>query len=323
MKLYGKKRAVEALSRFKSSGRFPHALLILGEEGSGRRTLAEYAAMLYLCDREGLVPCMSCRQCSRIEGHIHPDVVYTLDNCGGKYTADGLRAFIAECWKQPNDGKLRICIFEKLDEMSPVCQNALLKFIEEPLSFNRYIFTAERKSAILETVLSRLTCVECGKADREEFCAALSEHNITEQRAQELYELYGGNIGAALYASENPEDREIYRKTAAVAEAVAEGREYDCGAELSGVKTRDELFRIIGLLSDIYAGAAAVQAGKPAVGAFAPQIEKIAARLRLVTINLLYSEACRLYGKSEANPNLRLFAAECCCTLFSAREKEF
>ncbi|MGN0577802.1 MAG: hypothetical protein ACI4J4_04190 [Ruminiclostridium sp.] len=323
MKLYGKKRAIEALSRFKSSGRFPHALLILGEEGSGRRTLAEYAAMLYLCDKEGAVPCMSCRECTRIEGRIHPDVVYPLEACGGKYTAEGLRALIAECWKQPNDGKLRICIFEKLDEMSVVCQNALLKFIEEPLSFNRYIFTAERKSAVLETVLSRLTPVECDKADMAEFSAALSEHNIPADRAKELFALYSGNIGAALYASENPDEAQIYRRTAAVAEAVAEGREYDCGAELAAVKTREELFRILGLLSDIYAEAAAVQAEKPAEGAFAPQTEKIAARLRLVTINLLYSETCRLYGKSEANPNLRLFAAECCCTLFSAREKEF
>ncbi|MGN0617551.1 MAG: hypothetical protein ACI4J7_00855 [Ruminiclostridium sp.] len=323
MKLYGKKRAVEALSRFKSSGRFPHALLILGEEGSGRRTLAEYAAMLYLCENDGLTPCMSCRECTRIEGHIHPDVVYPLDCCGGKYTAEGLRALIAECWKQPNDGRLRICIFERLDEMSVVCQNALLKFIEEPLSFNRYIFTAERKSAILETVVSRLTPVECDKADMAEFSAALSEHNIPADRAKELFALYSGNIGAALYACENPDEAEIYRRTAAVAEAVAEGREYDCGAELAAIKTREELFRILGLLSDIYAEAAAVQAGKPAEGAFAPGIEKIAKRLRLVTINLLYSETCRLYGKSEANPNLRLFAAECCCTLFSAREKEF
>ena len=323
MKLYGKKRAAEALSRFKASGRFPHALLILGEEGSGRRTLAEYAAMLYLCEKEGLAPCMGCRECTRIEGHIHPDVVYPLDSCGGKYTAEGLRALIAECWKQPNDGRLRICIFERLDEMSVVCQNALLKFIEEPLSFNRYIFTAERKSAVLETVISRLTPIECGKADLAEFTAALSEYNITADKAKELFAIYSGNIGAALYASENPEEGEIYRKVAAVAGAVAEGREYDCGAELAAIKTREELFRVLGLLSDIYAEAAAVQSGKPAVGAFSAEIEKIAKRLRLVTINLLYSETCRLYGKSEANPNLRLFAAECCCTLFSAREKEF
>ena len=51
-----------------------------------------------------------------------------------------------------NDGDVRVIIFEGLDGLSVQIQNTLLKFIEEPLEFNRYIFTAESRTPILRTV---------------------------------------------------------------------------------------------------------------------------------------------------------------------------
>ena len=58
MKLYGKKDALERLGRFTASGRIPHALLITGADGAGKRTLADYIAMLMLCT-DADAPCMN------------------------------------------------------------------------------------------------------------------------------------------------------------------------------------------------------------------------------------------------------------------------
>ena len=117
MKIYGKKRAVSALTNFHRSGRMPHALLLYGARGIGKHTLADYAAMMYMCEKHGDTPCMTCGECSRTERHIHPDVVYPLRTISdsGKYNVDGLRQFISDCYIRPNDGDIRVCVCETLD----------------------------------------------------------------------------------------------------------------------------------------------------------------------------------------------------------------
>lgn len=322
MRIYGKKNAVEALTRFRTSGRFPHALLFTGAKGIGRGILADYGAMLYLCDKKGAVPCMICNECIRTEKHIHPDVIYPLDTMEkGKYNVKDLRNLITECYRKPNDGEIRVCIFENLDEMSVQCQNALLKFIEEPLPFNRYIFTAEKKSAILETVLSRVTALPCDEADEADFTAALSEKGISPERISELYRLFGGNIGAALDAENNSETIELYKKASDISSAIAEGREYECGVLFSGIKSREDLSLILGILSEIFAGAAASKSGLINKGALSEQSKAVSRKLSLKTVCGLYEECSSLYKKCEFNPNLQLFAARCCSSLFTEREK--
>lgn len=322
MKIYGKKNAIEALTRFKTSGRFPHALLFTGAKGIGRGILADYSAMLYLCEKEGAVPCMNCNECKRTENHIHPDVIYPLDTMEkGKYNVKDLRNLITECYRKPNDGEVRVCIFENLDEMSVQCQNALLKFIEEPLPFNRYIFTAVKKSAILETVLSRVTVVPCDEADETDFTVALTEKGIPAERISELYRLFGGNIGEAIDAENNSETIELYGKASEIASAIAESREYDCGVMFSSIKSREDLSLILGILSEIFAGAAASKSGLSNKGALSEQAKAVSRKLSLKTVCNLYEECSSLYKKCEFNPNLQLFSARCCCSLFSVREK--
>ena len=322
MKIYGKKRALKALTDFGTSGRMPHALLLYGAAGMGKRTLADYAAMMHLCEKHGAVPCMECNECRRVEQHIHPDVIYPLALTGkDKYDVAHLRELITDCYIKPNDGDIRVCIFEKLDEMLPVCQNALLKFIEEPLDFNRYVFTAEKKNPILRTVLSRVTAVEVDGADIGDFTAALREKKIAEDLIPGLFEKFGGNIGAAAAYQQSGEELQYVTAAVNAAEAIAARRETDCLTALLTSKTREDLFETLGILSDIFAGAAAKRGGKPSSGAYSAQSDKLAGKFSMKALSRLYDEAVRLYGMSFTNPNLRLFAGECCGALFDAIEK--
>ncbi|MCR4780704.1 MAG: hypothetical protein K5876_06385 [Ruminiclostridium sp.] len=318
MRIYGKKRALKALTDFSQSGRMPHALLLYGPRGIGKHTLADYAAMMYMCEKHGDSPCMECNECRRTESHIHPDVLYPLRDMSdnGKYNVDGLRQFIADCYIKPNDGDVRVCVFEKLDEMLPQHQNTLLKFIEEPLDFNRYIFIAEKKSPILQTVLSRVTALEVDGAGESEFTAALAEKDIPADRAAELYERFAGNIGAAAAFAENGEELGYVTAALKAADAIASRNETACLTAMLSLKSREELFEALGILSDIFAAAAGKRGGRAVSGAYRTQAEKTARSLPLRMISRLYDESVRLYGKSYANPNLRLFAGECCGAFF-------
>lgn len=321
-RIYGKDRPLGRLLAFTRSGRFPHALLFCGKKGVGRGVLADYAAALLLCERGGEKPCGECTACRKVEAHIHPDVIYPLSESeNGKYTVEQLRGLIADCYKSPNDGAVRVCVFENIDEMSALCQNTLLKFIEEPLPFNRCLFTAEKLGAVLETVRSRVTVLDVDEADREGCLAALSDHGIGRGRAEELYGLFGGNIGKCLDGADDEGKTALMKTASDIAEALYAGKEYDCAVSFSALKTREEIGEVLALLSDVFASASVRLSGGTIRGALSAQAEKLAGRLRRSTASELYGAASELLSALDRNPNVPLFAAHCCERLFDTLEK--
>ena len=99
-----------------------------------------------------------------------------------------------------------------------------------------------------------------------------------------------------------------------------DGRELECLQAFMSHKTRDDIFAALGIMTDIFAQAAAMKSGVTPSGAYKKQTERISASHSLAAISRLHDEAVRLYGMSFTNPNVKLFAAECCGSLFNAAE---
>lgn len=72
MEIYGNKEAVNRLTDYRANGRMPHSLLFFGDSGTGKRTLAFYTAMLYLCEKDGEAPCMKCLNCEGRKSEYTP-----------------------------------------------------------------------------------------------------------------------------------------------------------------------------------------------------------------------------------------------------------
>ena len=64
----------EALSQAFSAGRFPHALLLQGEPGVGKRTFARLLAQALVCRHKDRAPCGECPSCVRAKAGSHPDI---------------------------------------------------------------------------------------------------------------------------------------------------------------------------------------------------------------------------------------------------------
>lgn len=321
MKIYGKASALEQLRRYAKTGRMPHALLITGEEGVGKRTLADYTAMLMLCERKGETPCMCCNECLRIEQHIHPDVVYPYrDGTEGKYTMTELPSFINSLVKLPNDGDVRVCIFEEADTMNPSCQNALLKLIEEPSDFNRFIFTASDKSRILETIISRVTEIKAEPMNKEECLSALAENKIKPENRENLYNTFGGNLGRCLCANTHKAVLGMFTLAEEVASLVADKNEYDCLVKLSKLKNRDELSSVLKNLSDIFGNATSLCAGGKPYGFSSGISEKLSEKLTAKKLIRLYDITNDFLWGIDFNPNLKLTVASLCGKMFETVE---
>lgn len=321
MELYGKKTASEKLNYFLKSGRIPHAVMITGAEGAGKRTLADYIAMLMLCEKKGMTPCGACNECMRISEHIHPDVIYPLkESDNGKYNIKNLVELTNNCYKLPNDADMRICIFENADTMNISCQNALLKFIEEPLRFNRFIFTVTDKKLILDTIISRVTEIPADLPTPEECSAFLRLQGIEADEAAELSRTFGGNIGRCLKAHSGEGESLLLKLSEEIACAVCEGREYDCMVRFAGIKNREDMVTVLHNLSDIF-GNAMASAVKGKTYGFVPSAsEKIANENSIKKINVLYETVGGLIRSLDFNPNVQLIAAVCCAKMFDAAE---
>ena len=204
MRLYGKDRLAELLSDTAAENRIPHAILLTGERGSGRMTVAKYIAKLLLC---GAQPCESCSVCSRINDGTHPDVINVLKEVGGKYAltkqkgVTDFRVFMESVAVKPNDGDIKIYIFEKAEEMSVQVQNTLLKNIEEPQSWVKYIFICENSASLLTTVRSRAAEFRVPDCTPEQCCECLTgEYHVDAKQAEDYSRMMSGNIGKCLEA---------------------------------------------------------------------------------------------------------------------------
>ena len=195
MRIYGNKRALERLSEYRRGDRLPHSLLFFGDEGTGKRTLADYTAMLYLC-KSGNSPCGQCPDCTRAEQHIHPDVIYV--DCGAVSVTE-LREVLKGSYSLPVEGDLRVYIMTGFQLFSRECQNALLTYLEEPSSHTRFILTASSRSSILPTILSRTAVIQTEPLSLRECEEALRERGYGAE-AEKLSAAWGGNLGMALKA---------------------------------------------------------------------------------------------------------------------------
>ena len=184
----------------------PHALLITGISGTGKRSLANLIARVLLCEGSEK-PCGHCKSCVQMEKLEHPD--YTVLRPGepiaqgvdkGKkiIPVDDIREVARIVRSNPFESAHRVIVIEQAEAMNANAQNALLKTLEEPPEYAHFLLTTEFAGALLPTVLSR--CQELKLLPwPEAWLAGLLETRGTEHnRAVSAARLSGGSIGKAL-----------------------------------------------------------------------------------------------------------------------------
>lgn len=169
------KRAQETLAAFVNSGRFPHALLLEGPEGSGRRTFAREIAAALFCRGEHK-PCGSCNQCRKVLERNHPDVeYYGGDGSRRSFHIDTIRQLRQNAWLLPGEAPCRVCVLCGAENMTDQAQNALLKILEEPPEHTVFILTAENCAMLLPTILSRVQTIRLEPLTPAEILPVLRE----------------------------------------------------------------------------------------------------------------------------------------------------
>ncbi len=216
--LVGNEAVKRQLSALVDAGHFPHALLLEGEEGSGRRTLAMQLARAATCKGEAERPCGVCAACVKSE---HPDIT-VLGGEGQALTVDTIRQLRQEAYILPNEAPHRVFILAGAQTMTPQAQNALLKILEEPPTHVLFILTCDNRAQLLETIRSRCVALTM-QAVEWEAAAPLLRRRLPEQAEEELqraHSLFGGMIGRVIAGVQEGTFRRVLELTPRLAEAL-------------------------------------------------------------------------------------------------------
>lgn len=225
----GNEKVIDRLSKLMESGRFPHALIIEGEEGIGKKTLAKDIACALVC-RGDDKPCGECVQCKKAIGAIHPDISeYIPAGTANSFHVDTVRNIINDAYVQPNEADYKIYILANAHCMNQNAQNALLKILEEPPKYVVFILTTNSKSALLSTVLSRSVCVSLEGVDIERAANYITSHceNVDYNTAKKTVETFNGNIGKAIDSLQDTKTSELVDVCNKICKALATSNEYE------------------------------------------------------------------------------------------------
>ena len=219
------------------SHRISHAYILTGEEGTGRKSIANAFAMTLLCEKGGTEPCMVCHSCKQALSGNHPDLIYVTHEKPASIGVDDIREQINDTIQiRPYSSYYKIYIVDEAEKMTVQAQNALLKTIEEPPSYAVIILIATNQEAFLPTILSR--CVQLKLKPLKDFTVKsyLTEHLKVPEKDAELCAAFArGNLGKAIHLASSEEFKELYRRVMSLLKNVGSmdiGMLLDCIREI-------------------------------------------------------------------------------------------
>jgi len=194
------------LQQRRANGTLPHALLLCGPEGLGKREFAAALAAALLCQnpRADGAACGACRACALLAAGSHPDRVrVTLElRDDGKprteITVDQIRVLSERLALTAQFGGFQIALIDPADLMNHAAANALLKTLEEPTPATVIVLIADQPARLSATIRSRCQRVEFRVPAPAQGREWLEQHGADAKAASAALAAAGGNPGLAL-----------------------------------------------------------------------------------------------------------------------------
>ena len=153
--LIGQEVVVETITNSIIANKVPNAYLFTGIRGIGKTTTARIVAKALNCSNgiENLCKENLCENCEAITNSSHIDVLEM--DAASKTGVDDVRDLIEFSRYGPTSAKYKIFIIDEVHMLSKQAFNALLKTLEEPPEYLKFIFATTEIKKIPITVVSR------------------------------------------------------------------------------------------------------------------------------------------------------------------------
>ena len=152
--LIGQEAVSQTLSMALESDRLSHAYLFSGLRGSGKTSTARIFAKALLCEKGTTShPCGVCEHCVMALESRHMDII-EMDAASNR-KIDDIRELIEHTKYKPSTARYKIFIIDEVHMLTKEAFNALLKTLEEPPPYVKFILATTDPLKLPATILSR------------------------------------------------------------------------------------------------------------------------------------------------------------------------
>jgi DNA polymerase-3 subunit delta' len=234
--IQGQTAAIGTLARILKTGQVHHALRFEGPDGVGKEMAAFAFAQALVCTGGDRLGCGHCSACSRAvtlcEGPpavpMHPDVIlierglYPPETLGRSrpelqdISVDQIRKVILErAPYPPHEGRARVYIVRRAEELSTSAANAMLKTLEEPGDGTYFVLLTARPARLIDTVRSRSFRIRFGPLADSILIDILKKQGVGEEQARDAAALASGSASLAQsLVGESSERRQAFVEAA-------------------------------------------------------------------------------------------------------------
>jgi DNA polymerase-3 subunit gamma/tau len=157
--MVGQEHVVQALTNALQQQRLHHAYLFTGTRGIGKTTVSRILAKSLNCtgpDGSGGItatPCGQCSACTEIDADRYIDYI-ELDAASNR-GIDEVRDLLERAAYKPSVGRFKVFMIDEAHQLTKESFNALLKTLEEPPEYLKFVLATTDPEKMLPTVLSR------------------------------------------------------------------------------------------------------------------------------------------------------------------------
>ena len=202
--LIGQEIVAQTIFNSLKLNKVPNAYLFNGIRGVGKTTIARIVAKALNCKNgiEKLCKNNFCENCEAIANSNHIDVLEM--DAASKTGVDDVRDLIEFSRYPPNTAKFKIFIVDEVHQMSKAAFNALLKTLEEPPDYLKFIFATTEIKKIPVTVVSRCQRFDLSRVKSKELfeyikkIKDLEKGKVTDEVLKLIVKISEGSVRDAL-----------------------------------------------------------------------------------------------------------------------------
>ena len=243
----GQREVQQRLTQMVSEGRLPHAIMLCGPQGCGKKALAIGFAQMLLArtandevmlrklehpdlhftyptiklpsmgsDHKPVSDDFAKEWHELVMGGLYFTMTEWLEQMGGEnqqaiITAGESDELVRKLSLKSSQGGYKISLVWLPERMNTECANKILKLLEEPPSQTVFIMVSEEPDRLLETIRSRVQRIDVKRiADYDVHKALVEKRGLTEDMAQRITRMANGNWLKALQMLSADSENELF-----------------------------------------------------------------------------------------------------------------